>query len=62
MRVEDKLRGLGLALPDLDQVYRQNLSGARYVSHLAVQNILYLSDTTPLKDGRSLHPGSWAGT
>jgi enamine deaminase RidA (YjgF/YER057c/UK114 family) len=57
MHIEDKLRSLGLALPDLDQVYRSNRTGARYVSHLSVQNVLYLSGTTPLKDGRPLHPG-----
>jgi enamine deaminase RidA (YjgF/YER057c/UK114 family) len=52
MVIEDKLRTLGLSLPDLDQLYRSNVSGARYLSHFAVQNMLYLSGTTPMKDGQ----------
>ena len=52
MVVEDKLRSLGLALPDLDAEYRENVSGARFVSHLAVRDVLYLSGTVPRKDGR----------
>jgi enamine deaminase RidA (YjgF/YER057c/UK114 family) len=57
MRVEEKLRSLGLALPDLEEMYRQNVSGARYVSHLPVQNLLYLSGTVPVKDGQPFRPG-----
>ena len=52
MIVEEKLKALGLPLPDLDRLYRANVSGARYVSHLAVQSLLYLSGTTPMKDGQ----------
>lgn len=52
MIVEAKLTALGLALPDLDAIYRRNRSGARFFSHLAVQNLLYLSGTTPVKDGQ----------
>ena len=52
MLVEAKLAQLGLTLPDLDQQYRGNASGARFISHLAVGNMLYLSGTTPVKDGR----------
>src|SRR5207249_3102173 len=29
-----------------------NPSGAKFVSHVAVQNVLYLSGTVPLKDGK----------
>ena len=57
MLVEEKLTALGLVLPDLDQEYRQNVSGARYVSHFAVGNLLYLSGTVPVKDGRPFRPG-----
>ena len=57
MHVEAKLEKLKLALPDLDQQYRANASGARFVSHLAVNNLLYLSGTTPMKDGRPYLPG-----
>ena len=52
MVIDDELKALGLTLPDLDQLYRANLSGARYISHFAVQNMLYLSGTTPMKDGK----------
>ena len=52
MHVEAKLQKLGLEPPDLTQVYKTNPSGARYISHFPVQNLLYLSGATPLKDGR----------
>jgi enamine deaminase RidA (YjgF/YER057c/UK114 family) len=57
MLVEAKLAQLGLTLPDLDQHYRGNASGARFISHLAAGNMLYLSGTTPVKDGRPYLPG-----
>lgn len=52
MIVEQKLSALGLPLVDLEQAYRANLSGAHYISHFPVQNLLYLSGTTPMKDGK----------
>ena len=52
MIIEGKLTALGLPLSDLDQLYRMNVSGARYISHFAVGNMLYLSGTTPMKDGK----------
>jgi len=55
--VEDKLKAFALALPDLDEQYRRNASGARFISHYAVQNVLYLSGTTPIKDGQPFNPG-----
>jgi enamine deaminase RidA (YjgF/YER057c/UK114 family) len=55
--VEDRLKALGLELPDLDEQYRRNASGARFISHYAVQNVLYLSGTTPMKDGQPFNPG-----
>ncbi|MBI2467495.1 MAG: RidA family protein [Candidatus Rokubacteria bacterium] len=57
MRAEEKLRGLGFDLWDLEEQYRVNPSGARFVSHLAVHNVLYLSGTVPLKDGKPFRPG-----
>lgn len=57
MIVEEKLKALGLTLPDLDTLYRTNASGARFISHYAVQNMLYLSGTTPTKDGKPFNPG-----
>jgi enamine deaminase RidA (YjgF/YER057c/UK114 family) len=57
MNVEEKLATLGLAVPSLEDLYRTNPSGAHYVSHYAVQNLLYLSGTTPRKDGKGYLPG-----
>lgn len=57
MIVEEKLRALGLTLPDLEEEYRANPSGAHFVSHLAVGSLLYLSGTVPLKDGKPFRPG-----
>jgi enamine deaminase RidA (YjgF/YER057c/UK114 family) len=57
MIVEDKLKALGFNLPDLDEQYRKNTSGARFISHYAVQNMLYLSGTTPMKDGQPVNTG-----
>ena len=52
MTVEAKLAQMGLTLPDLVTLYASNPSGARYNSHCAVGNVLYLSGTTPIRDGR----------
>jgi enamine deaminase RidA (YjgF/YER057c/UK114 family) len=57
MVVEEKLQALGLRLPNLEEQYRTNLSGAQFLSHYAVQNLLYLSGTTPTKDGKPFHIG-----
>src|SRR6266704_5251142 len=43
MIIEKSLERLGLVVPDLEQFYRTNPSGAKFVSHVAVQNVLYLS-------------------
>jgi len=52
MIIEKSLERLGLALPDLEQFYKSNPSGAKFVSHVAVQNVLYLSGVVPIKDGK----------
>ena len=57
MKVEDKLAKLGLELPSLEDLYRSNVSGAHYISHFPVQNLLYLSGTTPRKNGQTYLPG-----
>ena len=61
MRVEDRLSALGLTLYDLEERYRVNPSGARFVSHLAVGNLLYLSGTVPIKDDRPYLTGVVGG-
>ena len=57
MNVEAKIAKLGLELADLEDLYRTNSSGAHYISHYAVQNLLYLSGTTPRKGGQGSLPG-----
>src|SRR4051812_11360985 len=57
MKVEETLAKLGLELPKLEDLYRTNASGAHYISHFPVQNLLYLSGTTPRKDGKGYLPG-----
>jgi len=52
MNVESKIAKLGLELPNLEDLYRTNSSGAHYISHYAVQNMLHLSGTTPRKGGQ----------
>jgi len=52
MIVEEKLRALGFTISDLDAEYRENASGAHFISHFAVQNLLYLSGTVPIRAGR----------
>jgi enamine deaminase RidA (YjgF/YER057c/UK114 family) len=57
MRTEEALKKLGLEVPDLESLYRTNASGAHYISHFPVQNLLYLSGTTPRKNGQAYLPG-----
>ena len=57
MIVEQRLESLGLVIPDLEQDYATNPSGARFISHFAVQNVLYLSGTAPVKDGQAYLTG-----
>jgi enamine deaminase RidA (YjgF/YER057c/UK114 family) len=57
MLVEQKLQALGMSVPDLAAEYRRNQAGAHFVSHLAVQNLLYVSGTVPLRDGQAYLPG-----
>jgi enamine deaminase RidA (YjgF/YER057c/UK114 family) len=57
MKVEAKLASLGMELPELEDLYRTNPSGAHYISHFPVQNLLYLSGTTPRKGTQAYLPG-----
>ena len=57
MVVEQKLQGLGMPIPDIEAEYRQNRSGAHFVSHLAVQNLLYVSGSVAIRDGQAFLPG-----
>jgi enamine deaminase RidA (YjgF/YER057c/UK114 family) len=57
MKTEETLAKLELEVPDLESLYRTNPSGAHYISHFPVQNLLYLSGTTPRKNGQGYLPG-----
>jgi enamine deaminase RidA (YjgF/YER057c/UK114 family) len=57
MNVEAKLARLGFEVPKLEDLYRTNPAGAHYISHFSVQNLLYLSGTTPRKNGEGYLPG-----
>ena len=57
MKIEEKLRTLGLEVPSLEDLYRTNPSGAHYISHFPVQNLLYLAGSTPRKNGQPYRPG-----
>src|SRR5260370_39077047 len=52
MHIEKKLDAVGLTLMYLDRASRANAAGARSVSHLAVNTVLCLSGTTPVRDGK----------
>ena len=57
MQVEKKIAEMGLVLPDLEYEYRNAPSKAKFHSHSAVGNILYVSGATPSKDGKQFMPG-----
>jgi enamine deaminase RidA (YjgF/YER057c/UK114 family) len=57
MRIEERLAGLGMPVPELEDLYRTNPSGAHYISHYPLQNLLYLSGTTPRRNGQGYLPG-----
>lgn len=57
MQAEAKLAALGLALADPERDYRVNVSGARWVSHLAVGPQLYLSGMCAARDGKPYMTG-----
>jgi enamine deaminase RidA (YjgF/YER057c/UK114 family) len=51
MHAEQRLRDAGLALRSLADDYALDTSGARFVSHVAVGDLLFLSGTVPELDG-----------
>jgi enamine deaminase RidA (YjgF/YER057c/UK114 family) len=51
MIIEEKLAALGLPVPDLEEQYRTNRSGAHFISHYAVRDLLYLSGTCAMREG-----------
>jgi len=55
--IENKLSQMGIELPDIAENYKNNTSGAKYVSHYSVGTVLYLSGCTPMKDGKPYMTG-----
>jgi enamine deaminase RidA (YjgF/YER057c/UK114 family) len=51
MKAERRLAELGLSVEPLAESYALDTSGAKFVSHLAVGDLLYLSGTVPERDG-----------
>jgi enamine deaminase RidA (YjgF/YER057c/UK114 family) len=51
VNAEHRLEALGFRLDPLERNYALDTSGARFVSHLAVGELLYLSGTVPELDG-----------
>jgi hypothetical protein len=51
MDAERRLAELGFSIEPLADSYALDTSGAKFVSHLAVGELLYLSGTVPEKDG-----------
>lgn len=62
MSIEDRIKAMGITLPNFDDgsYYGQNYG--RMKPHHIVGNVLYLSGHTPVKDGKVLHPGRVGGT
>lgn len=52
MQAEKRLAALGMKLPDLKEDYARDSSDAKFISHLAHGDLLYLSGTAPRRDGR----------
>ncbi|XDA96934.1 RidA family protein [Sulfitobacter sp. LCG007] len=56
MTAEERVRELGLVLPDFGDSY-YGTSYGRMRTHRIVGNVLYLSGHTPVAGGKILHPG-----
>ncbi|MBI06568.1 MAG: hypothetical protein CMM54_06255 [Rhodospirillaceae bacterium] len=57
MEIEKKIFSMGIDLPNIAENYKNNTSGAKYVSHYSVGTVLYLSGCTPMKDGKPYMTG-----
>lgn len=51
MGIRENLKNAGLTIPTMDDIYGQNPSGAKYITHRAVGETLYLTGTCAHKDG-----------
>jgi len=57
MKIENTISSMGIDLPNIAENYKNNTSGAKYVSHYSVGTVLYLSGCTPMKDGKPYMTG-----
>ncbi len=57
MSIQDRLDKAGITIPTMEEIYGQNPSGARYITHRAVGETLYLTGTCAAKDGKPFMTG-----
>ncbi len=57
MDPEHALQSLGIALPEMRELYSASRTGAKYVSHVQAGELLYLSGVVPIRGGRPLFQG-----
>jgi enamine deaminase RidA (YjgF/YER057c/UK114 family) len=61
-RVEERLKKLGIALPDFGAVGYYGTTYGKMKAHHRTGNLLFLSGHIPERDGRILHPGRLGDT
>ena len=47
MSIQERLDAAGITIPTMEEIYGINPSGARYITHRAVGETLYLTGTCP---------------
>lgn len=57
MSIEENIRKAGITISALEEIYGVNPSGARYITHRAVGETLYLTGTCAAKDGKPFMTG-----
>lgn len=57
MSIQERLDAAGISIPTMEQIYGQNPSGARYITHRAVGETLYLTGTCAAKEGKPFMTG-----
>ncbi|MEM7429749.1 MAG: RidA family protein [Pseudomonadota bacterium] len=57
MSIAQNIQKAGITVPSLEEIYGTNPSGARYITHRAVGETLYLTGTCAAKDGKPYMTG-----
>ncbi|MEM1200745.1 MAG: RidA family protein [Pseudomonadota bacterium] len=57
MSIQDRLDKAEITIPTMEEIYGLNPSGARYITHRAVGETLYLTGTCAAKDGKPFMTG-----